>query len=590
MNLLTKNNFFLILFFFSLISSISFYTLDNIKKDLNKNIQGSLNTVLLSVQNAHYTLINQRMLTSQSFASSPWLIALTEKLLILHSKNISLKTSNELKELRVRIKPELQRFGDQGFFIIAPDKISIASMRNENLSQINLIHTHKSKLLNRAFSGESVFIPTIRSDIPLQGQFSKSVTMFVIVPIRNLNDEIIAVFSLRMEPKKHFSDIAKIGRIGESGETYAFDAEGIFLTKSRFEHQLIQTNQLKTGQHEELNLRIADPGGDLLAGYRPTLPAAKFPLTKMAKNATSGINGFNMEGYRDYRGVNVLGVWLWDERLSIGLATEIDRDEALLPYYRTRYAFLVGITLIIVFAILILRLIINIQKDSNSRILKAHTSLESKVIERTKELTNAKEDLSNAFKELELLAITDSLTGLANRRHFDNQMNIEWQRGIREGKSISVVFFDIDYFKQFNDSYGHIIGDNCLKKISTMLLESTIAKRLGDLACRYGGEEFIILLPASDLNYAKIVAQNIKQHIEMLCIPHNKTLLKETCYVTVSVGYACEGDLKNNNTSSLIQKADEALYMAKELGRNNICQYQEKAKAVTNNIHNIKNS
>jgi len=590
MNLLTKNNILLILFFFLLISSISSYTLINIKQDLNKNIQNSLNTVLLSVQNAHYTLINQKILTSQSFASSPWLIDRTEKLLLLHSENKSLIQSNELTELRQRIKPELQRFDDQGFFIIAPDKISIASMRDENLNNTNIIHTHKNKLLNRSFKGESVFIPTIRSDVPLKGQLSKSVTMFVTAPIRNINNQVIAVFALRIEPQKHFSDIARIGRIGESGETYAFDSKGVFLTKSRFEHHLIQTKQLKVGQIEELNLRITDPGGNLLNGYRPTLSAEQHPLTKMAENATSGFSGFDIEGYRDYRGINVLGAWLWDERLGIGLATEIDRNEALLPYYRTRNAFLVGIILTIVFAIIVVRLLVKIQKESNTRILKAHATLESKVKDRTKELTIAKDDLSNAFKELELLAITDSLTGLANRRHFDNLMNIEWQRGIRDEKPISLVFFDIDYFKQFNDSYGHIIGDNCLKQISTMLLESTIAKRLGDLVCRYGGEEFIVLLPASDLIYAKVVADNIKQHIEMLCIPHNKTKLIDTCYVTVSVGYACEIDLKNNNASSLIQKADEALYKAKNSGRNNVCQYKKEPQKPRSNVHNIKDN
>jgi len=593
MNLFSKQKLISILlaiFFLILISATSFYALKNIEKDLKSNIKDSLQTVLLSVQKAQLTLINQRILTTQSFSNSPLIISLTQQLLVFHNKNENIYNSQSLKQLRVRINPLLKTFGDHGFFVIAPDRISIASMRNENINKINLIHTQKPALLDRAFLGESVFIPTIESDVPLKLGVEKAITMFITVPIKNLKGKVIAVFALRVDPDKYFSNILEIGQIGESGETYAFDNKGFLLTASRFESQLIKTKRLALGEHGELSLRVSDPGGNLLTGYSPKTSINDFPLTTMAQSAIAGNSSFDMQGYRDYRGVKVFGSWLWDKRLGIGLATEIDIEEALQPFYRTRYAFITAILLTIIFAVFMLRVVIKTQAESKRRALKAQEELECKVSERTKELSNAKDELSNAIKELELLAITDGLTGLANRRQFDNQLNIEWQRAIRDGNPISLVFFDIDFFKQYNDSYGHLLGDNCLQKISSMLLEANVTKRLGDLICRYGGEEFIVLLPASDIHYAKIVAETIREHVEMLCIPHNKTQLKDTAYVTVSVGYAVEDNLKSSKASSLIQKADEALYQAKSSGRNKTCQYRARPKIVSSNIRKIKHN
>jgi len=580
----------LVIFFSVVITITSHFALKNIKNDLLSNVQDSLLTVLLSVQKAHSTLISQRLLFAESFSTTPRVIELTDQLLKLHNQGESIVKGEVLKDLRQYVEPILTRYGDLGFFIIAPDGTSIASMRNKNLNSINLIQHHKNELLQRTFAGESVFIPPIISDVPLNLGLTESITMFITVPIKSVNKKVIAVLAFRLDADKYFSDIVQIGRIGESGETYAFDKKGIMLTASRFENQLIKTKRLNFRQHEQLNLRISDPGGNLLKGYIPTIEPEQFSLTKMAQSATAGQSNFNMEGYRDYRGVMVFGSWLWDNNLAIGLTTEIDVEEALQPYYRTRATFLTSIALTFIFALLMLRVIHKLQAESKKRILKAHTELESKVIERTKELSKAKDELSNAFKELEILAITDSLTGLANRRHFDNQLNLEWQRGIRDQKPVSLVFFDIDYFKQYNDNYGHLLGDQCLQKISTMLLDSNVTKRLGDLICRYGGEEFIVLLPASDIQYAKNVAITIKQHVEALCIPHSKSQVKGTDYVTVSIGYASEEDLKNNKAISLIQKADEALYVAKNSGRNKISQYKAPTKIVETNIHEIKHS
>jgi len=196
MNLLTKNNILLILFFFLLISSISSYTLINIKQDLNKNIQNSLNTVLLSVQNAHYTLINQKILTSQSFASSPWLIDRTEKLLLLHSENKSLIQSNELTELRQRIKLRTQIMINDG---LINEVIFLENKYNRDVASMNSIGIKETLeyidgKINKIQLEEKIYISTSqlakRQRTFNKGQFSNVCKL----PLDKMYSEIIKFY------------------------------------------------------------------------------------------------------------------------------------------------------------------------------------------------------------------------------------------------------------------------------------------------------------------------------------------------------------------------------------------------------------
>jgi diguanylate cyclase (GGDEF)-like protein/PAS domain S-box-containing protein len=168
---------------------------------------------------------------------------------------------------------------------------------------------------------------------------------------------------------------------------------------------------------------------------------------------------------------------------------------------------------------------------------------------------------------LAILATSDGLTGLANRRHFDERLEVEWDRARRDGAPLSLLLIDVDHFKKFNDHYGHQAGDACLRSIARVLVEQ--AKRPADVAARYGGEEFALLLPNTDARGCEQVGERIRQAIDDLGILH--ALSPSFKQVTLSLGGATHmpaGD--KPDSASLIDAADKALYAAKESGRNRL--------------------
>ena len=174
--------------------------------------------------------------------------------------------------------------------------------------------------------------------------------------------------------------------------------------------------------------------------------------------------------------------------------------------------------------------------------------------------------LRQANQQLKQLAILDSLTGVANRRYFDQVLKNEWHRLAREQKPLSLIMCDIDHFKAYNDTYGHLAGDSCLQQVANILKKAT--KRAADLVARYGGEEFSIILPDTDARGALFVAQNIRQKLNKQKITHPASTISK--YVTISIGIATQIPASLQTTSTLIEMADRALYQAKERGRDRI--------------------
>ncbi len=175
-------------------------------------------------------------------------------------------------------------------------------------------------------------------------------------------------------------------------------------------------------------------------------------------------------------------------------------------------------------------------------------------------------ELREAKAKLERISITDSLTGLANRRRFDAYLEREYRRAVRQGTALTLVMLDIDQFKEYNDHYGHPAGDACLKQVADAL--GDVVHRPADLAARYGGEEFALVLP--DTADGTEVAESCRQVIEALRIRHEASTVAEV--VTISVGIAVlTPETWHQNLTDLLHRADEALYEAKESGRNQVC-------------------
>lgn len=170
---------------------------------------------------------------------------------------------------------------------------------------------------------------------------------------------------------------------------------------------------------------------------------------------------------------------------------------------------------------------------------------------------------------LRKLSSLDGLTGLANRRTFDNTLNDEWHRALRTKNHFSLIMVDIDFFKKFNDQYGHQAGDKCLKDVARKMKDAV--KRPGDLVARYGGEEFVVVLPMTDKKNAFTIAEHMRKDVESLKIPHE--LSKPGKFITISLGVATVTPKFEYSQSELLEEADKALYMAKREGRNKVVSF-----------------
>jgi diguanylate cyclase (GGDEF)-like protein/PAS domain S-box-containing protein len=174
------------------------------------------------------------------------------------------------------------------------------------------------------------------------------------------------------------------------------------------------------------------------------------------------------------------------------------------------------------------------------------------------------EELVRLQKEFRELSYKDGLTGVANRRMFDSVLDIEWSNALRNKQPLSVILIDIDYFKQYNDHYGHIQGDDCLKRVATAL--SKVGTRARDFFARYGGEEFILVLPETDTESAQRVAERCRAGIFKEQIPHEKSDAGQI--LTISLGIGTITPTHNDNQLAFMENVDRQLYLAKQRGRN----------------------
>jgi len=198
-----------------------------------------------------------------------------------------------------------------------------------------------------------------------------------------------------------------------------------------------------------------------------------------------------------------------------------------------------------------------------------YSNLEKIVAERTENFNNAIEQLSDANSKLFEISITDGLTMLYNRRYFDLLLKKEWEKTMREKKFLSLIMLDVDFFKKYNDKYGHLAGDECLRKVALTI--RSVVKRPYDKTARYGGEEFLIILPDTNQEGGSFIAESVRSSIESLKIEHSESLINP--FVTISLGLASVIPTPEMDIENLLKWSDLALYQAKNSGRNRVCIY-----------------
>ncbi len=404
-----------------LIAGLVWQSLAQNRKAAVNSIRDDLGVTLQSTMERLDFWVKERKNFLLRLGRDPELVAITKRLLKIPAQIETLKTSHPLSEARAFFSKNEAEFGKIGFFIISPDAISIGSGRDANLGTKNLIAQQKPDLLARAFKGEAVFIPPIRSDVAIHAQNStssrgvkKPLTMFFAVPIRDLDGSVLAVLTQRLLPEGRLSRIMSNGRIGQSGESYILNQEGFLLTDSRFKEQLFDIGLLKKGEIQNEKIEIRDPGGNMVEGFRSQVSRFELPLTRMAKDVIRmgqdivpgggmrehGNLVIDVDGYRDYRGVPVFGAWEWDYHLGLGIATEVDVDEALAGYYSLRMSLLIitGITLLLTIAALLITVMLGERVTQTMR--RSKDELEERVIRRTKDLKKSQEKQELALREV----------------------------------------------------------------------------------------------------------------------------------------------------------------------------------------------
>lgn len=291
-----------------------------------------------------------------------------------------------------------------------------------------------------------------------------------------------------------------------------------------------------TGYLEEVGVHplIAETGNDAVELYRKERPDII-----LLDVILPDIDGFEvarqirqMQGKDDWTAIIFLSVMSKDEDLARGI--EAGGDDYLI-------------------------------KPVGRVVVQAKVAAMYRLVRMQRALVKLTVQLNEANQELQRLSMTDGLTGIANRRLFDDLLVREWRRCMRLKKPLSVIMVDVDFFKSYNDTYGHQAGDDCLKVIAREVSHAT--PRAGDLAARYGGEEFVLVLGETDEDGARWVANRICQHVIGLKMMHESS---SHDYVTVSCGVSCVLPTSGLSAEKLLKSADSALYLAKEQGRNGI--------------------
>ncbi|MDX1811416.1 MAG: PAS domain S-box protein, partial [Gammaproteobacteria bacterium] len=357
--------------------------LSQIKTGLNADLEKSLKATLATSHKAAQEFVQHEKSMARLWANNTMLKQTINNL--LRDKELSSSSSDVSLQVLMHnfINPIIDMLGYNEFLILDPDGVPIISNTKLNQDEFDFISKQKS-LLNYAWSGETVFTflqgSTVGQDNAPLINHEDSDVLFVATPILADDEHPMAILVLRKDPHIEFFSILESARIGPTGETYIFNSDGLMISESRFTDQLVSIGLLKRFQHAAMHISVRDPGVNLLKGEKPSLLRSDMPLTFMAREAVQGKPGVNLEGYRDYRGVPVVGAWLWDDKLGFGIVREIDVSEAHFRYQQIRF-----VVLSFAVVVLLLLLFISINHAKKRKRVEGEKAYLSSLINNTAE-------------------------------------------------------------------------------------------------------------------------------------------------------------------------------------------------------------
>ena len=328
-----------------------------VRSAIERTMKASLVSELQTLRDVEVAML-RTWLTSQeqnaeSLANATAIRQLTSKLLA--------GDPDAAKALAEAIGPGMSSHGYDGYFILDEQKVVRAATNTQAIGREDLKDDPEiDDFFTRALEGKPVVSRPLESVLPLKDHIGRVRTgtpvMYVAAPIRDENLQVVAALGLRLRPDEEFSRILRLGRTGETGETYAFDKDGLMLSSSRFDNDLLLLGILPDveGSRSILSVLARDPGGNISEGHRPKHRRTELPLTSAVASAVAGKTSYDVEGYRDYRGHPTVGAWTWLPEYGLGVVTEIDAAEAYEPLTILRRTFyglfaLLGLSSIAIF-------------------------------------------------------------------------------------------------------------------------------------------------------------------------------------------------------------------------------------------------
>ncbi|MCC6140803.1 MAG: response regulator [Nitrospira sp.] len=447
------------------------------RADLSNNLQTVLETTQRGLQiwaAAHKDQLN-------ALAESQELRTAVAAQLHVKRTPQTLRHSAALQHIRMILTPLTRKMKNTvGFSILSPDGIQIAAIIDKALGQYDTVGFHDSEMVASALSGSTIIgLPFLAfTDIDLDDRntvAADSPLMASAAPIRGKDGAIIALLVFFVNPLQDFTKITQLGRLGATGETYALDRAGRLLTESRFDAHLRTIGLIPENSPNSrgiLSVELRDPGANLLTEHRSTATRTQQPLTHMAHEAVQGRSGISLEGHRDYRGVPVVGAWLWDRELGIGLITKVDAEEAYHRLSLTRNTILVMMSIVGFIALAMTALLVkraqtlagNLERQRAVQLSLRHSEARTKLI------------IDNALDAV----IEINQAGLIREWNRQAETMFGWSRADVLGKNLTECIIPA----RFQDA--HRSG---LRRLAGTGADPSLNKRIEVYALRIDGQE-----------------------------------------------------------------------------------------------------
>ena len=366
----------------------------------------SLQVVLAGTASSIKNWVRERLADVKSTAGNRFFVELVENQLRLAGDARALRSGPYNRKIKEFLGPLINEKGYESF-IVVDRKRSVISASLEKALGLPSFLAGRGDYIDQALLGRSLVSPILKVKAgnlaPLAGgETARILSMFWLSPVKDGQNRIIAVLILALNPSPNLDKLTSLTAFDHTGETYVFDQYGRMVTSSRFEDQLRRLGLLKPGQPSAGNTEVRDPGGDLTKGYKPIRPREDQDYTLMAESALTGESGHDLEGYRDYRGVDVVGAWTWDGALGLGMAAEVDRAEMFQILDKVRMLSLVVLVLTFITAATLVAIMWRAQVKATSLSNRLQKALELKRMEEKqrkeaeKRLIQSKESLAHA--------------------------------------------------------------------------------------------------------------------------------------------------------------------------------------------------